>query len=98
MEDPEVSAYAGPPRSQKGVRLDQQFFAPGQGGGSVVQPFHHKYTDHGKELSGRKLKTMAALEKDMDPAELQKSSKKHFKGNKRAKNKVRVGGGLGDYD
>merc|ERR1712070_1333411 len=74
---------------------DKQFFTPGQGAGTVVQPFHHKYTEHGKELSGRKLKVMTALEKDIDPAELRINKKKHFKGNKRAAKKVRT---VGDYD
>ena len=83
----------------KGQKLDKRFFAPGQSNGSVVQPFHHKYSEQGKQLSGRKLKTVAALEQDVDPADLNTSSKKHFKGNKRANKKVRVPvGGKGDYD
>jgi hypothetical protein len=62
--------------------------APGQGGSRVEQPFHYKYSEQGKEFSGRKLKTMTALQKDVDPADL-KNSKMHFKGNKRA-NKFNV--------
>ncbi|EMC97104.1 hypothetical protein BAUCODRAFT_68768 [Baudoinia panamericana UAMH 10762] len=80
----------------KGQKLDKAFFAPGQGGGSVVQPFHHKYSEQGKELSGRKLKMVAALEKDIDPADMKASSKKHFKANKRAAKKVVRS--TGDYD
>jgi len=41
-------------------------------------------------LSGRKQKTMIALEKDVDPSEVRMGSKKHFKGNKR-KGKAKVG-------
>jgi large subunit GTPase 1 len=88
----------------KGRNVDKQFFAPGQGGSKVVQPFHYKYSEQGKQLTGRKLKTVTAMERDIDPADL-KMSKKHFKG-KRVKQRVRGvaagpgGGGLGggDYD
>ncbi|KAI7222948.1 P-loop containing nucleoside triphosphate hydrolase protein [Hortaea werneckii] len=94
MDDPDLVPLPAP-QGVKGQRLDKQFFTPGQGAGTVVQPFHHKYTEHGKELSGRKLKVMTALEKDIDPAELRSNKKKHFKGNKRAAKKVRT---VGDYD
>ena len=94
-----------PLQGTKGQKLDTQFFAPGQGDGNVTQPFHHKYSEQGKQLSGRKLKTVKALEADVDPAEMKLNSKKHFKGGKKAKGKVRGadgGRGLavtgGDYD
>ncbi|KAF1823047.1 P-loop containing nucleoside triphosphate hydrolase protein [Dissoconium aciculare CBS 342.82] len=88
---------------RKGADMDKAFFAPGQGRGTVNQPFHYKYSEQGvvaagaggKPLSGRKLKTMTALERDIDPAEVaNKNRKKHFKGNKRALKQVRekVGG------
>jgi large subunit GTPase 1 len=88
---------------RKGADMDKAFFAPGQGRGIVNQPFHYKYSEQGaagvgagsKQLSGRKLKTMTALERDVDPADLAaKNRKKHFKGNKRALKQVRekVGG------
>ena len=86
MDDPDLPTSA--PGGAKGKKLDNQFFAPGQGGSRVEQPFHYKYSEQGKEFSGRKLKTITALEKDVDPADL-KNSKKHFKGNKRA-NKFNV--------
>jgi large subunit GTPase 1 len=86
MDDPDLPMP--PVGGAKGKKLDNQFFAPGQGGSRVEQPFHYKYSEQGKEFSGRKLKTMTALEKDIDPADL-KTSKKHFKGNKRA-NKFNV--------
>lgn len=87
MDDPDVIPLPMP-QGAKGKRLDSAFFAPGQGTGSVVKPFHYKYSEQGKELSGRKLKTVTALEKDVDPADL-KTSKKHFKANKKAMKKVR---------
>lgn len=95
MDDPDVVPMP-PPQGAKGQRLDKQFFAPGQGNGNLVQPFHYKYSEQGKNLTGRKLNTLQALEKDVDPAEMKAaSSKKHFKGNKRGKQKVR---GAGDFD
>ncbi|KAK5134868.1 hypothetical protein LTR08_005958 [Meristemomyces frigidus] len=92
---------SAPVRQQgaKGQKLDKQFFAPGQGEGRVAQPFHYKYSEQGKELSGRKLKAMTAIEKDVDPADLKKGGKKHFKGGKRPQGKVRGNGDVGgDYD
>lgn len=88
------------PQGAKGRRLDTQFFAPGQGKSSVVQPFHYKYSQQGKELTGRKLKAMTALEKDIDPADLKAASKKHFKGPKTQRKKMRGNGNkpVGDYD
>nr|POE65022.1 large subunit gtpase 1 [Quercus suber] len=92
MDDPDMIPLTAPQGAKSG-RLDKQFFAPGQGNGSLVQPFHHKYSEQGKALSGRKLKTAIALEKDIDPADMRTNSKKHFKGGKKAKGKVRGGGG-----
>ena len=70
--------------------LDKRFFAPGQGNaGHVSKPFQQKMRDQslesGKNLSGRKLKAMVALENDMDPTDVKMNGKKHFKGNKRGK-------------
>jgi len=79
-----------PVQGAKTQRMDKRFFGPGQGMGRVNQPFHYKYSEQGKELSGRKAKMMAALEKDVDPKEMQMmSGKKHFKANKRRAKKVR---------
>jgi large subunit GTPase 1 len=97
MDDPDIIPLPQP-QGAKGQRLDKQFFAPGQGDGNITQPFHYKYSEQGKQLSGRKLKTVKALEADVDPADL-KNSKKHFKANKRAKGRVRGPAGRGgDYD
>jgi large subunit GTPase 1 len=77
-------------QGEKTTRMDKKFFAPGQGDGKLSMPFHHKYSEQGKELSGRKLKAFTALEKDIDPSEVQLSSKKHFKGNKKAQKKKKT--------
>ncbi|KAF2714850.1 nucleolar GTP-binding protein 2 [Pleomassaria siparia CBS 279.74] len=77
-------------QGEKTTRMDKKFFAPGQGDAKLSMPFHHKYSEQGKELSGRKLKAMTALEKDIDPSEVQLNSKKHFKGNKKALKKKKI--------
>lgn len=86
MDDPDMIPLPDA-SGTKGKNLDKQFFAPGQGGAGLGMPFHYKYSQQGsKELSGRKAKTMTALEKNIDPSEM-KNSKKHYKGNKRMKGK-----------
>ena len=91
MDDPE-SLPAVPVQGEKSNRLDKRFFGPGQGSaGHLTMPFNHQYSEQGKrQLTGRKLAAMTALEKDVDPAELKlMNSKKHFKGG-RKKNKSKV--------
>jgi large subunit GTPase 1 len=95
MDDESDVAGLPQPLGKKGSTLDKAFFAPGQSGGKLSQPFHHKYSEQGKQLSGRKLKTITALERDIDPADLR--TKKHSKANKRAAKKVRAPG-LAHYD
>lgn len=102
-DDGHVVIPVGGPKTQA---LDKKFFAPGQGRGQMNMPFHHKYTEQGqvqhealaemsgpgKEPSGRKAKTLLALEKDMNPEEVRLmmgNGKKHYKGNKREAKKVR---------
>ncbi|KAL9586156.1 MAG: hypothetical protein Q9212_001077 [Teloschistes hypoglaucus] len=75
------------PRVQgdKSTRLDRRFFGPGQGNaGHLTMPFNYQYSEQGqasgKQLSGRKQRTMIALEKNIDPADVRLSGKKHFKG------------------
>lgn len=84
-----------PVQGEKSSKLDKKFFGPGQGMVNMSMPFHHQYSEQGrqKQLSGRKLKTVTALEQDVDPSELRTSSKKHFKGNKRRAKAKR-----GEYD
>jgi large subunit GTPase 1 len=79
-----------PVQGEKTQRMDKRFFGPGQGNAKISQPFHYKYSEQGKELSGRKAKMMAALEQDVDPAELKSNSKKHFKANKKRAKKVKT--------
>ena len=79
-----------PVQGEKSKGLDKKFFGPGQGQGHVTKPFHYQYSEQGKQLSGRKLKAMTALEKDVDPSELRMGGKKHFKGNKRRAKKERT--------
>lgn len=77
------------PAGPKTVALDKGFFkATGSGAGHVARPFQYKYSEQGKaameegkQLSGRKLRTMIAMEKGIDPKDVQlMSGKKHFKG------------------
>ncbi|EKJ76638.1 hypothetical protein NXS19_012296 [Fusarium pseudograminearum] len=77
------------PAGPKSQKLDKGFFGPGSNQGHVSKPFNYQYSDQGKEdplagkhLSGRKARTMVALENGLDPKDVAKtSSKKHFKGN-----------------
>ncbi|KEY69750.1 hypothetical protein S7711_03731 [Stachybotrys chartarum IBT 7711] len=74
------------PWGPKSEKLDKRFFAGSKDGGHVSQPFNYKYTEQGqaanKLLTGRKARTMIALENGIDPQDVQVvSSKKHFKGN-----------------
>ncbi|KAL8935820.1 MAG: hypothetical protein Q9211_004500 [Gyalolechia sp. 1 TL-2023] len=85
FDDPE-SVPAPPVQGEKSTRLDRKFFGPGQGNGAhLTMPFNHQYSEQGmasrKQLSGRKQRTMIALEKNIDPADLRlMNGKKHFKG------------------
>ncbi|KAI1810160.1 P-loop containing nucleoside triphosphate hydrolase protein [Poronia punctata] len=78
------------PTGAKSKSLDKAFFARNGGAaGHLSMPFSHKYTEQGKaqaeakDLSGRKARTMIALETGLDPKDIRLgSSKKHFKGKK----------------
>lgn len=85
-----VPVNTAPMQGEKSKGLDKRFFGPGQGMAKMNVPFHHKYSEQGKELTGRKLKAMTALEKDVDVAEVQSGSKKHFKANKKRAKKVKT--------
>lgn len=93
-EDPSLmveSELLSPPpvQGEKSRRLDRKFFGPGKANaGHLTMPFNHQYSEQAtasrKELSGRKQRTMIALEKNIDPAELRLvNGKKHFKGGKK---------------
>lgn len=82
------------PAGPKSKKLDNTFFGPGNGNaGHLNKPFSFKYSEQGqaegRQLSGRKARTMAALEKGLDPrdAQLSMSSKKHFKGGQKTRAK-----------
>ena len=84
------------PQGPKSKKLDGAFFAQGQGNSAHLRmPFNHKYTEQGtasgKQLSGRKQKTLLAMEKDVDPKDIQMlTSKKHFKHGKKGNGKRRA--------
>ena len=81
-----------PVQGPKSQRLDQKFFEPSQNGvGRMTMPFHHKYSEQGKQLSGRKQRAMVALEKGADAVEGMGNGKKHFKGGRRMGKAVKVG-------
>jgi large subunit GTPase 1 len=83
------------PRGPKSESLDKQFFKANGGEGTLVKmPFNHQYTQQGlamasgKQLTGRKMRAMIALENGLDPKDVHVSSgKKHFKGGKKTKGK-----------
>ncbi|KAF2841574.1 P-loop containing nucleoside triphosphate hydrolase protein [Patellaria atrata CBS 101060] len=80
----ETDIVSFPVQGEKTNRLDKRFFASGQGNsGHLTTPYQHVGSSTGKQLSGRKLKTVVALENDINPADLKTSSKKHFKGSKK---------------
>ena len=85
-----------PAQGAKGARLDERFFARGQGTAHLRMPFHRAVADDParQKLSGRKFRDMVALERDVDASELRLGDKKHWKANKR---KARRGEGRG-YD
>ncbi|KAI9049201.1 hypothetical protein LZ554_007048 [Drepanopeziza brunnea f. sp. 'monogermtubi'] len=80
----------------KSKKLDSTFFAQGQGNSAHLRmPFNHKYSEQGsasgKQLSGRKQKTLLALEKDLDPKDIKMlTSKKHFKNGTKGNGKRRA--------
>jgi large subunit GTPase 1 len=81
-DDPDINptpAITG----EKGRQLDQKFFGPQGNAGHFSSPFQYTASSTGKNLTGRKLKTMVALEKGIDPSEVRTNTKKHFKRNKR---------------
>lgn len=80
MEDTE-SLSTVPLQGEKSDKLDKKFFSRGQNNGHLGMPFNYQYSEQGKkQLSGRKMKAIIALEKNIDPADLRMNSKKHFKG------------------
>ena len=89
-QDPSLMRTDGLPQpvveGAKTIRLDRRFFGPGQSNaGHLTMPFNHKYSEQGiasgRQLTGRKQRTMIALERNIDPADVrQGNGKKHYKG------------------
>lgn len=84
------------PAGPKSKKLDNTFFGSGgSNAGHINKPFNFKYSEQGqaegRQLSGRKARTMAALEKGLDPrdAQLSMNSKKHFKGGQKTRTKTK---------
>ncbi|CAM1508338.1 Fc.00g051860.m01.CDS01 [Cosmosporella sp. VM-42] len=74
------------PAGPKTKQLDKGFFGPKGKGAHVSMPFNYQYTEQGREgknLTGRKARSMVALENGIDPKDVQGPGKKHFKGNPR---------------
>lgn len=89
-EDSLASEFVRLPQGPKSKNLDKNFFTPKNVRGHANMPFNYKYSEQGsdmggaKALSGRKARTVVALENGLDPKEVQmESSKKHFKGGQR---------------
>ncbi|KAL7273775.1 hypothetical protein RUND412_003352 [Rhizina undulata] len=80
---------------KKSSTLDKQFFGPGSGSkGHLVNPFHKAAGSagalhNGKNVSGRKARTMIALDNNISPEDVRQAmgSKKHFKKGASAKKK-----------
>ncbi|KAF4119688.1 large subunit GTPase 1 [Geosmithia morbida] len=96
VTDDAVPLPAAGPKSQS---IDKGFFGPRSVGGRVAMPFSDKYTEQGKErnLSGRKARTLVALENGIDPNDAAVlSSKKHFKGGSKARKTKKRPGNMDD--
>lgn len=80
-----------PPQVQGALsrNLDTGFFGPDSKASAahMTMPFNSQYTEQGqqmrKQLTGRKERMMVALERGVDVSDVQGTTKKHFKGNKR---------------
>jgi large subunit GTPase 1 len=84
------------PTGPKSQKLDKAFFkAEPKNAGHLSRPFNYKYSEQGqaapgKQLSGRKLRTQIAIERGIDPKDVQlMSGKKHFKGGQKGKGKAK---------
>jgi large subunit GTPase 1 len=66
----------------KSKKLDKAFFkSGGSSAGHTSMPFNYRYTEQGKQLSGRKAREMIALQTGIDPKDVKlMTGKKHFKG------------------
>lgn len=89
QDDPDMVPMPKP-QGEKTQSMDKRFFARGQGNaGHLYKAFDPPSLGSGRALTGRKLKAITALEKDVDPADLKFGTKKHFKANKKREKKIR---------
>ncbi|PWI69679.1 hypothetical protein PCL_00591 [Purpureocillium lilacinum] len=89
------------PAGPKTERLDAGFFKPKNVQGHLAMPFSYKYSEQGsasgnsaasKQLSGRKARSMIALENGIDPKDVQVvAGKKHYKGRAKSERKKNRG-------
>ncbi|CCX13723.1 hypothetical protein FPQ18DRAFT_139534 [Pyronema domesticum] len=76
------------PSGKKTAAMDADYFGRGNGaGGHLVNTFRGQMVPGGRVLSGRKAKTMIAIENNLNPDEVAalKGNKKHFKAQRRKK-------------
>ena len=86
LMDEDASVSEVPVQGEKSSKLDKNFFSAGQSKGHLGMPFNYQYSEQGqKQLSGRKMKAMMALENDVDPKDMRLNSKKHFKAGRKRK-------------
>lgn len=100
-DESEIISIAPVETGRKSSTLDQQFFGRGgSSGGHLTNPFHsqrdgkmqHPVGSGGRVLSGRKAKTMVALENNLSSEEMKlvMGSKKHFKGGKQRRTRKKA--------
>jgi large subunit GTPase 1 len=106
-DDASLAEFVALPQGAKSQKLDKAFFKPGsRNAGHLSMPFNHRYTEqgkvaigNGKPLSSRKMRMMLAMEQGVDPKDVQlMGGKKHFKGGKNPKKKLRAANKQGDDD
>ncbi|KAK4189601.1 large subunit GTPase 1 [Podospora australis] len=91
-----MSDFIALPQGAKSQNLDKDFFKAHGSAAHILRPFNHKYTEQGqvetkgKTMSGRKMRAMIALEKGIDPKDVQLTTgKKHYKGAVKGRGKHR---------
>ena len=95
-----LADFVALPQGPKSTKLDKAFFkGPARNAGHVSRPFNHKYSEQGqqeigagKPLSQRKMRMLIAAEQGIDPKDVvMGTGKKHFKGGKKPRGKLRAG-------
>ncbi|KAK4453789.1 large subunit GTPase 1 [Podospora aff. communis PSN243] len=99
-DDVSLPDFVALPQGPKSTKLDKAFFkAPARNAGHLSRPFNHKYSEQGqqtigtgKPLSQRKMRMLIAAEQGVDPKDVvMGTGKKHFKGGKKPRGKLRTG-------